>query len=127
MRRGELDMDDLLWEYWTDDTSGFGEDEGGVPEEFKRKTYAYLSKAFEVYFRPDPTEELRRKLITLSLTLDLMKDWERTPNEELTKEDPSQPLSPREEMDIQKELEELIDQLGGGDLEQYLLDSEDQL
>jgi len=127
MRRNELDRDDLVWEYWTEDASGFDEDEGNVPEEFKRKTFAYLSKAFEVYFRPDPMDELKRKLLTLALTLDLMKEWEKTPVEELVKEDPSQPLSPREESDIQQELEELIDQLSEGDLEQYLLDSEDQL
>jgi len=127
MRKIEFDRDDLMWEYWTDDVSSSFEEEENVPEEFKRKTFAYLSKAFEVYFRPDPLEELRQKLLSLALTLDLMKEWEKTPVEELLKEDRSQPLSPREERDIQKELEELVDQLGEGDLEQYLLDSDDQL
>jgi len=127
MRKIEFDRDDLMWEYWTDDVSSSFEEEENVPEEFRRKTYAYLSKAFEVYFRSDPLEELRRKLLSLALTLDLMKEWEKTPVEELLKEDRSQPLSPREEKDIQEELEELVDQLGEGDLEQYFLDSDDQL
>ena len=79
-----------------------------VPEEFKKAASRYMDAAFQTFLSNySPEDDLRAKLLSLALYLDLVKDWERltvVDAETALKDRRTLPLTPDEERELRLSL-----------------------
>lgn len=125
-RREEFDREDSLVSKFEDDW--FEDDLGDVPKEFLDSAGSYLEKVFKsMGTQVSPLEDLRQKLLQLSIVLDLMKTWEEMSPaavSEFLSDRRTTSFSPKEEEELMEELEGYSE--GTGDLGIYdELDRED--